>query len=225
MVQKTILVVEDEQNLREVIALFLRGDGFCVLEASSGEEALPLFSENTVDLIILDVMLPGINGFDVCTAVRKSSEVPVLFLTALGDDDYYRLGYQVGGDDYIVKPFKASILALKVRRILERQARVESSRSSLGQEIHLDENAFRCFIDGADVNLTQKEFQLLRILINNEGRVMTRDSLLNIVWGYEYIGDTRVVDNHIKNIRKTLGKYASYINTVISIGYKYEKSL
>lgn len=223
MKNKTVLVVEDEEKLREVIALFLRSDKYNVLEAESGEKALILFSENNVDLIILDVMLPGINGFEVCERIRKMSDVPILFLTALGDDDYFMLGYRAGADDYIAKPFKASILALKVQRILERQEKAGLIQTSY-PGIQMDENAFRCTADGIDANLTQKEFQLLRILISNEGRVITRDYLLNVIWGYDYCGDSRVVDNHIKNLRRKLGAYSKSIKTVISVGYKYEKN-
>ncbi len=221
---KKVLIVEDEQKLREVIALFLRGDGLQVLEAETGEQALAIFSENAVDLIILDIMLPGISGFDVCERIRQNSDIPILFLTALGDDDYFTLGYRMGADDYIVKPFKASILALKVRRILERQIKADKVQTTING-IEIDENGFRCTVDGMDVSLTQKEFQLLQILMDNEGRTLTRDYLLNAVWGYDYYGESRVVDNHIKNIRRKLGVYSTWIKTVISVGYRYEKSI
>ncbi len=221
---KTVLIVEDEQKLREVIALFLRGDGLQVLEAETGEQALAIFYKSAVDLVILDIMLPDISGFDVCERIRQHSDVPVLFLTALGDDDYFTLGYRVGADDYIVKPFKASILALKVRRILERQAKADQVQAATNG-IELDEDAFRCMVDGIDVTLTQKEFRLLQILVRNEGRTMTRDNLLNTVWGYDYCGESRIVDNHIKNIRRKLGVYSACIKTVISVGYRYEKNI
>lgn len=224
MMNKKVLIVEDEQKLREVIALFLRGDGLQVLEAETGEQALAIFSENAVDLIILDIMLPGISGFDVCERIRQNSDIPILFLTALGDDDYFTLGYRMGADDYIVKPFKASILALKVRRILERQIKADKVQTTING-IEIDENGFRCTVDGMDVSLTQKEFQLLQILMDNEGRTLTRDYLLNAVWGYDYYGESRVVDNHIKNIRRKLGVYSTWIKTVISVGYRYEKSI
>jgi DNA-binding response OmpR family regulator len=167
-------------------------------------------------------MLPDINGLEICERIRRHSDIPILFLTALGDDDYFTLGYRAGADDYIVKPFKASILALKVRRILERQAKVDPVKTT-AKGIKLDTNDFRCTIDGINIALTQKEFQLLEILMLNEGRVMTRDYLLNAIWGYDYYGESRVVDNHIKNIRRKLGTYSTCVKTVISAGYKYEK--
>ncbi len=224
-IQKTVLVVEDEEKLRHVIALFLRDEGLRVLEADCGEVALEMFHCNTVDLVILDVMLPDMSGFEVCSSLRKVSEVTILFLTALGDDDYFMMGYRSGADDYIAKPFKASILAMKVKRILARQNKADATQTSSEHGVKFEEDAFRCFVDDTDVGLTHKEFQILRMLINNEGRVLTRDYLLNVVWGYEYTGDTRVVDNHIKNIRKKLGAQSSCIKTVISVGYKYEKCL
>ncbi|WP_353096875.1 response regulator transcription factor [Tissierella praeacuta] len=221
---KAVLIVEDEQKLREVISLFLRVEGMQVLEAATGEEALTIFSENQVDLILLDVMLPDIGGFDVCSRIREHSDVPILILTALGDDDYLMLGYRMGADDYIVKPFKAAILALKVRRVLERQAKVETIQKT-AHGIELDGTAFRCTVDGSDIALTFKEFQLLKLLMQNEGRTMTRDDLLNAVWGYDYYNESRIVDNHIKNIRQKLGAYSTCIKTVISVGYKYEKAI
>ncbi|MED1795345.1 response regulator transcription factor [Brevibacillus nitrificans] len=224
MMNKTVLIVEDEQKLREVITLFLHGDGLQVLEAETGEQAMKIFSECSVDLVILDIMLPNMSGFDVCERIRKNSDVPILFLTALGDDDYYTLGYRLGADDYIVKPFKASILALKVRRIFERQAKADPVKIT-AKGIELDIDGFRCLIDGMNIELTQKEFHLLQILMLNEGRTMTRDYLLNAVWGYDFYNESRVVDNHIKNLRRKLGTYSTYIKTVISVGYKYEKNI
>lgn len=223
MKNKTLLIVEDEKKFRDVISLFLKEEGFIVLEAETGEDALKLFDENPVDLVILDVMLPGINGYEVCKKIRETSEVPILFLTAMVDDDYYMLGYRAGADDYITKPFKASILALKVKRILDRQG-IPAFSQALHQGLQIDEDSFVCRVDGEDAPLTQKEFQLCRLLLKNEGRVLTRDYLLNAVWGVDYYGDTRVVDNHIKNLRKKLGSYSSCIKTVISVGYKFEKS-
>jgi len=144
-------------------------------------------------------------------------------LTAMLDDDYYMLGYRAGADDYITKPFKVALLSMKVKRILDRQGGLSGSLS-LNKGIQMDEDSFICRVDGVETILTQKEFQLCRVLMKNEGRVLTRDYLLNTVWGLNYYGDTRVVDNHIKNLRKKLGAYASYIKTIISVGYKFEKS-
>jgi DNA-binding response OmpR family regulator len=222
MDKKNLLVVEDEKKFRDVITLFLQDEGFHVIEAETGEQAVELFNEQPVDLVILDVMLPGMNGYEVCKIIRQTSEVPILFLTAMDDDDYYMLGYKAGADDYITKPFRMFLLAMKVKRILNRH----SSSGSLpvsSRGIQVDEDSFIVRVDGEDILLTQKEFQLCRLLMKHEGRVLTRDYLLNTVWGVEYYGDTRVVDNHIKNLRKKLGVYAGCIKTVISVGYKYEK--
>lgn len=218
----TILIVDDEKRLREVMALFLRGEGLTVLEAQDGEEALSLFAVHSVDLVILDIMLPGISGFEVCKKIRETSDVPILFLSALGDEDYYVLGYRAGADDYIVKPFKASILAMKVRRILEKKIRSGEAAGVSPARLELYEEAFRCVADGTEVALTSKEFSLLSELLKNRERVLTREYLLETVWGYDFMGESRVVDNHIKKLRKKLGTCAGMIKTVIGVGYKLE---
>lgn len=218
-----ILIVEDEQKLREVMTLFLRTEGFEVAEASDGETALELFSSFMPELIVLDVMLPGISGFDVCKAIRQTSDVPIIFLTALGDDDHHMLGYRLGADDYIAKPFKVSILAMKARRMLQHTAAPEY-RELRFAGIVLNESSHKCWVDGHEILLTQKEFTLLREFMQNPGRVLTREWLLERIWGYNYVGETRVVDTMVKNLRKKLGSKAYVIHTVISVGYRLEEA-
>ena len=214
-----ILIVEDEQKLREVMAVFLKTEGFYVDTAESGEEAMDLFARFSYDLIVLDAMLPGMSGFDVCKKIRETSDVLIVFLTALNDDDHHMLAYRLGADDYLAKPFKISILAMKIKRMLK-----DSGTTQLRfAEIELDPETWKCRVSGEEVNLTQKEFSLLEILMRNPGRVFKRDYFLKNIWGYDFIGDIRVVDTVVKNLRKKLGSSARCIRTVISVGYRLEE--
>ena len=216
-----ILVVDDEKNYRELISLFLKSEEYEVFEAANGREALELFNSIGPDLVILDVMLPDISGFDTCKRIRETSEVPVLFLSALDDEGYHVVGYRSGADDYIAKPFQPSVFALKVKRILARTKKAESSIIRVAG-VTLDESRHQCSIDGEEVELTQKEFSVLLELMKSAGKVLTREYLLNHVWGYDFIGDTRTVDSQIKRLRKKLGPYSDMIKTVVSVGYKVE---
>ena len=214
-----ILIVEDEEKLREVIALFMRAEGFEVETAESGEEALEIFGRTKPDLIILDAGLPGMSGFDVCRIIRQTSDVCIIFLTALGDDDHHMLGYKLGADDYLTKPFKVSILAMKAKRMLRN---IEHTNLSFA-EIEIDESTHQCTVNREPVSLTPKEFDIMVQFMKNPGRVLGREWLLNTVWGYDYAGETRVVDTVVKNLRKKLGPAARNIHTVISVGYKLEE--
>ena len=216
-----ILIVDDEKNYRELISLFLKSEEYEVFEASNGKDALELFGSIGPDLVILDVMLPDISGFDVCKRIRETSEVPVLFLSALEDEGYYVVGYRAGADDYIAKPFQPSVFALKVKRILARTKKADGN-TVRAAGVTLDESRYQCKIDGAEVELTQKEFAILLALMKSPGKVLTREYLLNHVWGYDFIGDTRTVDSQIKRLRKKLGPYSDIIKTVVSVGYKVE---
>ena len=214
-----ILIVEDEQKLREVMAVFLKTEGFEVDTAEDGETALELFARSRYDLIVLDAMLPGMSGFDVCRKIRETSEVLIIFLTALNDDDHHMLAYRLGADDYLAKPFKISILAMKIKRMLKGS---EPSQLRFA-EIELDPETWKSRVSGEEVVLTQKEFALLETLMRNPGRVITRDYFIKNVWGYDFMGDIRVVDTVVKNLRKKLGSSARCIHTVISVGYRLEE--
>lgn len=216
-----ILLVEDEEKLLSVMALFLRAEGFEIAEAQDGETALKLFPSFAPNLVILDAMLPGISGFDVCSELRKTSSVPIIFLTALSDDDHHMLGYRLGADDYIAKPFKISILAMKAKRMLQR-TEIAQRHEHRYAGIVLDTDAYKCYVNDEEVTLTQKEFVLLSEFMKNPGRVLTREWLLEQIWGYDFSGETRVVDTMVKNLRKKLGVKAHLIHTVISVGYKLE---
>ena len=218
-----ILIVDDEQKMREFVALFLRSSKYTVFEAADGRTALNILSKGTIDLIVLDIMLPDISGFDLCSQIRVRSSVPIIFLTALADEEYQMIGYRVEGDDYITKPFNASILLAKIQRILQRCAPLNARSDALTfRGIKLEISSRRVTLDGKPLQLTPKEFDLLLALMQNRGKVLTRTFLLETIWGYSFAGDSRVVDSHIKKLRSKVSPYSSNIKTVISIGYKLE---
>lgn len=219
-----ILIVDDEQKMREFVALFLRSSRYTVFEAADGRTALNILSKETIDLIVLDIMLPDISGFDLCSKIRVRSSVPIIFLTALADEEYQMIGYRVEGDDYITKPFNASILLAKIQRILQRCAPLNARSDALTfRGIKLEISSRRVTLDGKPLQLTPKEFDLLLALMQNRGKVLTRTFLLETIWGYSFAGDSRVVDSHIKKLRSKVSPYSSNIKTVISIGYKLEE--
>lgn len=219
-----ILIVDDEQKMREFVALFLRSSKYTVFEAADGRNALNILSKGTIDLIVLDIMLPDISGFDLCSQIRVRSSVPIIFLTALADEEYQMIGYRVEGDDYITKPFNASILLAKIQRILQRCAPLNARSDALTfRGIKLEISSRRVTLDGKPLQLTPKEFDLLLALMQNRGKVLTRTFLLETIWGYSFAGDSRVVDSHIKKLRSKVSPYSSNIKTVISIGYKLEE--
>lgn len=219
-----ILIVDDEQKMREFVALFLRSSRYTVFEAADGRTALNILSKETIDLIVLDIMLPDISGFDLCSQIRVKSSVPIIFLTALADEEYQMIGYRVEGDDYITKPFNASILLAKIQRILQRCAPSNARSDTLAfRGIKLEISIRRVTLDGKPLQLTPKEFDLLLALMQNRGKVLTRTFLLETIWGYSFAGDSRVVDSHIKKLRSKVSPYSSNIKTVISIGYKLEE--
>lgn len=219
-----ILIVDDEQKMREFVALFLRSSKYTVFEAADGRTALNILSKGTIDLIVLDIMLPDISGFDLCSQIRVRSSVPIIFLTALADEEYQMIGYRVEGDDYITKPFNASILLAKIQRILQKCAPLNARSDALTfRGIKLEISSRRVTLDGKPLQLTPKEFDLLLALMQNRGKVLTRTFLLETIWGYSFAGDSRVVDSHIKKLRSKVSPYSSNIKTVISIGYKLEE--
>lgn len=219
-----ILIVDDEQKMREFVALFLRSSRYTVFEAADGRTALNILSKETIDLIVLDIMLPDISGFDLCSQIRVKSSVPIIFLTALADEEYQMIGYRVEGDDYITKPFNASILLAKIQRILQRCAPSNARSDTLAfRGIKLEISSRRVTLDGKPLQLTPMEFDLLLALMQNRGKVLTRTFLLETIWGYSFAGDSRVVDSHIKKLRSKVSPYSSNIKTVISIGYKLEE--
>ncbi|HDX9578451.1 response regulator transcription factor [Bacillus cytotoxicus] len=223
---KTVLLVEDERRLREIVSDYFRNEGFEVIEAEDGKQALELFADHTVDLIILDIMLPEIDGWSVCRRVRKESAVPIIMLTARSDEDDTLLGFELGADEYVTKPFSPKILVARAKTLLKRaDGAVGQAEENLLSFAGIDVNRLSrtVTVDGEEVILTHKEFELLVYLMENKGIVLSRQHLLDQLWGYDYFGDDRTVDTHIKKLRNKLGAKATHINTVIRVGYKFEE--
>ncbi|CAH0122721.1 MULTISPECIES: response regulator transcription factor [unclassified Paenibacillus] len=222
---KTILIVEDEHILREVMKDYLLEEGYEVLEAGDGKQALALFRAHDVHLIILDIMLPELDGWSVCQRIRKISNVPIIMLTARSDEDDTLLGFELGADDYVTKPYSPPILLARAKRLLEnRHIREQGSGgdtlSGSGITIHFPSRTVS--IDGTSCNLTHTEFEILSYLMKNKGMIITRDQLITKIWGYDFVGDDRTVNSHIRNLRSKLGDQSKCIVTVVRSGYKFE---
>lgn len=224
---KRVLIVEDDDVMRAVICQAYKDKGFQVLEAIDGEEAVEVFHEyeKDIDLIILDVMMPKMDGWSVCRRIRENSEVAIIMLTSRQDDSDKLLGYELGVDEYVTKPINTKVLLAKSERMLER-----FSHNSFGGKkeiievngIEINKDAYTVKIDGKEVEFAPKEYELLVYLIENQGRVLSREKILDAIWGYDYFGDDRVVDTHIKKIRKKVGNKAECIQTVVRAGYKFD---
>ena len=218
-----ILVVEDEQAIRRVIKDYLERANFIVVEAQNGKEALELIESEVFDLAILDVMLPYVDGWTLCRRIKQKSPMPVIFLTARTEEYDEIMGFELGADDYIKKPFSPAVLLMRVNRLLDKQVdNIVPKEVIHKQVLEIDKEAMKVRVEGAEITLTHKEFQILLYLVENEGRVLSRENILNEIWGYDFAGDVRVVDNHIKKIRKALGEYTYMIRTVFGAGYIFE---
>ena len=225
MTKSTILVVEDELDILQLIAHNLKSADFDVLTAQEGYEALSVAKNHLPQLIILDLMIPGLDGFEVCKELKRSpvtKDIPVLMLTARGEEVDRIVGLELGADDYVVKPFSPRELILRVRAILRRHAPEEKSITRWQRDgLAVDLDAHRLSVDNAETSLTATEFRLLAELISNVGKVLTRDTLLDKVWGYQFDGYARTVDTHIRRLRQKLGPYAEWIETVRGVGYRF----
>lgn len=219
-----ILVVDDEKRMRKLVSDFLVRQDYQVLEAADGEEALDCFYENRdIALVILDVMMPKINGWDVCREIRQSSGVPIIMLTARGDESDELTGFELGVDEYISKPFSPKILVARVEAILRRTSKTgEAAAVRTAGDIVMDKTAHEVRIDGKQVDLSFKEFELLEYFMENQGIALSREQILNSVWNYDYFGDARTIDTHVKKLRSKLGNRGEYIKTVWGMGYKFE---
>ncbi|KTE89523.1 PhoB family transcriptional regulator [Desulfitobacterium hafniense] len=216
-----VLVVEDEDILREVIVDYLVENGYQALEAADGEKALELFLANSVDLVILDIVLPKVDGWSVCRRIRRNSGIPIIILTARSDEDDSLLGYELGADDYLIKPYSPRVLMAKVKRFLEKTSgTVEGMLISAGG-ILLNLGSRCVSVEGDPINLTHTEFEILAYLMQNKGLVITREQLITKLWGYDFYGDEKTVNSHIRNLRSKLGSKGSSIVTVIRSGYKF----
>ncbi|MBQ6794595.1 MAG: response regulator transcription factor [Clostridia bacterium] len=217
-----ILVVDDEYKMRRLMRNFLEVHGHRILEAADGEEALDIFYANKdIDLVILDVMMPKISGFDVLMEIRASSSVPVIMLTARAQECDEIMGYDIGADQYITKPFSLKVLVAKVEALLRRTMSAQSEALSF-TGVTIDKTAHYVSIDDEEIYLSVKEFDLLCYLAENKGITLSREKILDNVWAFDYFGDARTIDTHITKLRKKLGKYGKYLSTVRGIGYKFE---
>ncbi|MBS6353815.1 response regulator transcription factor [Oscillibacter sp.] len=217
---KRILIVEDEPELQELLCAYLQDAGYAAAVAGDGAAALDLFRAQSFDLVLLDIMLPKIDGFEVCAQIRRQSQVPILMLTALDGEAQQLRGFGLNIDDYVTKPFSMPVLLEKIRVILRRSGGAAESRLRY-RDLVMDLDTREAALDGRPLDLTAREFELLRTFLAAPGRVFTREMLLSRLWGYDFFGDERVVDSHIKNLRHKLGR--DYIETVRGVGYRAAK--
>lgn len=222
--KKTVMIVEDEIRIRKLIHDYLVREDFEVLEASNGKEALDVFKQRNMDLIILDIMMPLMDGFTFCKEIRKVSSVPVMILTARGEEEDELLGYNLGADDYVTKPFSPKVLVAKVKALLKRIEDVHITKDHIlnFQDLLINKMAHEVKVKNTIINLSPKEYDLLIYLVENKDIALSRETILNSVWGYDYEGDLRTVDTNIKRLREKLLHRSSCIVTVRGSGYKFE---
>lgn len=218
-----ILVVDDESRMRKLVRDFLEKQGYKVLEAADGMEAMEIFYEDKdIALIILDVMMPRMDGWETCRAIRKESKVPIIMLTARGSERDELQGFELGVDEYISKPFSPKILVARVSAILRRSGNGTAEQVIKVGGIEVDKAAHMVKADGKTVDLSYKEFELLTYFVENQGLALSREKILNNVWDYDYFGDARTIDTHVKKLRSKLGEKGEYIKTIWGMGYKFE---
>lgn len=220
--KKTVLIVEDEASIRAVTVSYFKQNNFTVLEAKNGKEAIEVFQDNNIDLVILDVMLPMLDGWTVLKKIRKQSDVLIIMLTALEDEDDKLSGFELGADEYVTKPFSPKVLIARANALIARSKKSTPKQTSNNNPIKIDKQSRKAEVDNKKLDLTPKEYIILEYLVDNINIALSREKLLNHVWGYDFYGDSRVVDNHIKNLRNKLGKSGNLIKTVIGYGYCLE---
>lgn len=221
-----LLIVDDEEKIRKLIAKYAVFEGYEVEEADNGMQAVEMFRQKPCDLIILDIMMPELDGFSAAREIRKASQVPIIFLSARGEEYDKIHGFELGVDDYVVKPFSPRELMMRVGAVLKRSGagdpKAEHDRVQLNDMV-VDFTARQVSIGGVELELSPKEYELLFFMVRNRGIALTRDRLISEVWGYDFFGDDRTLDTHIKLLRKQLGEYARYITTLRGVGYRFEK--
>lgn len=218
-----VLVVEDDKKINDILADYLETDGYQVLCARDGIEALSLFEREEIQIIILDIMIPKLDGWSVCRRIRQKSDVLIIILSARSEEDDKLLGYELGADEYITKPFSPKVLLACMSALIKR-SQLNSQPSSIlsHKELVINKDSYSVTLNGEKLQLTIKEYELLLMLMENPGKVFRREALLNSIWDYEYYGDGRVIDTNIKTLRRKLRDYSSYIQTVIGVGYKFD---
>ena len=218
-----IMLVDDESRMRKLVRDFLTREGYKVIEAGDGEEAVDLFYANRdVALIILDVMMPKMDGWQTCREIRAESKVPIIMLTAKGDEQDELRGFELGVDEYISKPFSPKILVARVEAILRRSGKAEAEEMLSAGGIEINKTAHEVSVDGKKIDLSFKEFELLSYFLENQGIALSREKILNHVWNYDYFGDARTIDTHVKKLRSKLGDKGDLIHTIWGMGYKFE---
>ena len=217
-----ILVVDDESRMRKLVKDFLQREGYSVLEAGDGMEAMDIFYEQKIDLVILDVMMPRMDGWQTCREIRRDSTVPIIMLTARSEERDELQGFELGVDEYISKPFSPKILVARVGALLKRIYGTDAEEKMEAGGIELDKAAHQVQVDGKSIDLSYKEFELLTYFLENQGIALSREKILNNVWNYDYFGDARTIDTHVKKLRKKLGDKGNYIKTIWGMGYKFE---
>ena len=215
-----ILVVEDEKNMQEIIAEYMQRGGHTCFTADDGVDALMILKNNPMDLMILDVMMPHLDGFSVCKMAREMSNLPIIILTAKSEEEDKLKGYKLGADDYITKPFSPKVLLAKVGALLRRSSTVPTDALNVGK-ISIIPASHKTFVNGQEITLTHKEYELLYFFMVNPGQIFSREQLLNRIWGYDFEGTTRTIDTHIKTLRQKLGDEGKHIVTLIRSGYKF----
>ncbi len=223
MEESTILIVDDEARIRKLLKDFLVKEGYKTIEAEDGEKAIKIFEEKKekISLIILDVMMPKLDGWSVLRQIRQSSKVPVIMLTARGEEQDELFGFELGVDEYITKPFSPKVLVARIKVILDR-SQLKQNEVKDYDGIVIDTEGRTVSVDGKNIELSLREYELLKYLLDNENVALSRDKILNNVWNYDYYGDSRTIDSHIKKIRHKLGKKGKYIKTMRGVGYKFE---
>ncbi len=216
-----ILVIEDDKDISELLKFFLEDNGYSVRIADNGIEGIEMYRYESIDLILLDILLPKVDGYMVCKTIRKESDIPIIMITALTSEDEQIRGYDLKVDDYVTKPFSMPVLLKKVAAVLRRINGDQEKKILFYKDLVLDTDNYRVSLKEKTIDLTKKEFEILRELLMNQNKIITRELLLGKVWKYEYFGNDRIVDNHIKNIRKKLG--VDYIETIKGVGYRIDK--
>lgn len=220
--QGKILIIEDEKPIQNILKAFLENEGYQIVLANDGMEGITAFHTAQYDLVLLDIMMPKLNGYTVCEMIRNESDTPVILLTALDDEESQMKGFDLLADDYITKPFSMPLVLRRIEAVLRRTKNAEASSNILTyREIQLDTENYKVYVSGQEVILTAREFEILRLFMENQGRVFTREQLLDIIWNYDYMGDDKIINTHIKNIRKKLG--AECIETIRGVGYRIDK--